>query len=91
MTSLNMAGNGLTGTLPELPDSSVLQNISLSDNHFTGTIPLSMQQKGTFTLFDLSNNKVQQPSLTQAHTHSHTHLHLNTHMSTPHTRTHTLP
>ena len=58
ISSLYMAGNGLTGTLPDLSGSSRLVNVSLSDNHLTGSIPLSMQQKADFAYFDLSNNKV---------------------------------
>lgn len=44
LTTLHVAGNGLTGTvISRLPDHSSLVDLSLSHNQFSGSIPLGVQ------------------------------------------------
>jgi Leucine-rich repeat (LRR) protein len=54
---LHMSGNGLTGTLAQIPDSSKLEYIHIAHNQITSTIPLSYQEH-YFTDLDLSYNKI---------------------------------
>jgi Leucine-rich repeat (LRR) protein len=58
LATLHLSGNGLTGTLPELPAASVhLVDLSLSHNALTGTIPSSLQLRHWDNL-DLSFNRL---------------------------------
>jgi hypothetical protein len=52
-----MAGNGLSGSLPELPLSSAITHIALSNNFISGTIPKSYFDARLYKL-DLSTNKI---------------------------------
>ena len=60
LTTFHAAGNGLQGTLGELPTPQVSQlyDVSLASNRLTGSIPLSWQTSGKFTSLDLSSNKL---------------------------------
>lgn len=53
-----VAGNGLTGRIPELREPSSLEDIGLAHNHISGTIPLSLQEKTGLISLDLSFNEV---------------------------------
>ena len=53
---LSLAGNGIRGSLSELPDTSKLHTIDLSQNRISGSIPLSMQHYICFKELDLSYN-----------------------------------
>lgn len=55
LTTLHLTGNGLTGTIiSRLPDHSVIGDLSLSHNQFSGTIPPNMQ---VVRRVDLSHNQ----------------------------------
>eukprot|EP01038_Epipyxis_sp_PR26KG_P012517 gene12517-16788_t len=61
LTTLHLAGNGLTGTISgSLNNSyiseSVLSDVSLSHNHLTGTIPIEWQLRSWQSALDLSSN-----------------------------------
>eukprot|EP00602_Paraphysomonas_sp_CaronLab_P011046 CAMPEP_0185021922 /NCGR_PEP_ID=MMETSP1103-20130426/4621_1 /TAXON_ID=36769 /ORGANISM="Paraphysomonas bandaiensis, Strain Caron Lab Isolate" /LENGTH=1297 /DNA_ID=CAMNT_0027553721 /DNA_START=274 /DNA_END=4167 /DNA_ORIENTATION=+ len=45
LTSLHLAGTGMTGTLGSIPHSSPLVDLHLEHNHLSGIIPESIQQK----------------------------------------------
>jgi hypothetical protein len=53
---LHLQGNGLRGSLPELPNSSQLRIVVIGSNALTGTIPLSFQLR-KFEQLDLSINR----------------------------------
>jgi hypothetical protein len=52
-----MAGNGLSGTIPELTSPSLV-DIGIAHNYITGRIPLSLQRRGRLRALDLSFNRV---------------------------------
>jgi Leucine-rich repeat (LRR) protein len=56
LSSISLSGNGLTGTLGDIPSRSKLQNVTLSHNQLSGTIPKSFQLH-PFQLLDLSYNR----------------------------------
>lgn len=56
MQVLSMSGNALTGTIRDLSPNSRLINLTLSHNHLSGTIPLTIQS-WPFQFLDLSYNK----------------------------------
>jgi hypothetical protein len=58
LQTLHMAGNGLTGQIPDLPVPASLINVQLGSNALTGTIPLYIQQSGQFTSLGLQHNKL---------------------------------
>jgi Leucine-rich repeat (LRR) protein len=54
---LNLAGNGLSGTIGEVAAMSSLLSLTLSHNYLSGVIPLWLQEKN-MSLLDLSHNKL---------------------------------
>jgi Leucine-rich repeat (LRR) protein len=58
MHTLHLSGNGLIGTLPELPADSILTDVSLANNKIRGTIPDSWQKFGRFTNLALQSNRI---------------------------------
>ena len=55
---LSLAGMGLHGKIPDIKSiSSQLQNLVLSHNHFSGTIP-KLIQKQRWQYLDLSYNRI---------------------------------
>ena len=58
LETLHLAGNVLSGTLPELPSNSSLRSLSLSNNRLIGSVPKSVLMHGKFVFFDISNNKI---------------------------------
>lgn len=59
MTALLLAGNSISGTMPSLEKFSLLENLSLSDNCFTGAIPQSLFEIPSLEYFALYNNNNQ--------------------------------
>jgi Leucine-rich repeat (LRR) protein len=57
LTTLHLSGNGLTGSIPDVPSESYLLDLSLSHNELTGAIPPNMQQRLWFNL-DLAYNRL---------------------------------
>jgi Leucine-rich repeat (LRR) protein len=57
LTTLHLSGNGLTGSIPDVPSESFLLDLSLSHNQLTGTVPPHMQQRKWFNL-DLAYNRL---------------------------------
>ena len=55
LRSFHISGNRFSGEIGGLPVNSVLDELSLSHNHFTGSLPVSIQQK-SYSLFDVSYN-----------------------------------
>lgn len=58
LTQLYADGNGIRSRLAVLPPGSKLQNISLSYNRLSGSIPVSIQTKPDLQLLDLSFNRL---------------------------------
>lgn len=59
MLTLSFAlGNNLVGTIPDIEANFLLNDLSLSNNLLTGSIPSGIQSKGFGTSLDLSNNKL---------------------------------
>ena len=58
IVQVNIAGNGLSSKLYEIPSSSNIRNLSLSYNRLTGTIPLSIQNRTMMRILDLSFNRL---------------------------------
>ncbi len=59
LITLRLSGNGLHGTIGNIPANSNLSYLSLSSNFLSGSIPISMQKRGNeFKLLDLSLNKL---------------------------------
>ena len=58
LEQLYVSGNGIQSKLSELPVTSNLENISLSYNRLSGSIPLSIQQKHDIFMLDLSFNRL---------------------------------
>jgi Leucine-rich repeat (LRR) protein len=59
LKTLHLAGNGFQGTLGYIDHlTSQLDDIGLSSNRLTGSIPLSWQTYGKFVQLDLSSNKL---------------------------------
>jgi Leucine-rich repeat (LRR) protein len=58
LETLQLAGNGMVGSLPNLPVPVNLTNIVLSSNRLVGTIPATIQRKGTFTTLGLQHNRL---------------------------------
>jgi Leucine-rich repeat (LRR) protein len=56
--TLHLSGNGLVGTLPELPEDSILTDISMANNKISGSIPDSWQDFGHFTNLALQSNRI---------------------------------
>lgn len=56
--ALHVMGNGLTGTLGEIPSDSVMTTLDVANNRLGGSIPLSIQTHGTFQQLALSVNKL---------------------------------
>jgi Leucine-rich repeat (LRR) protein len=57
LKSLDLAGNGLSGTIGEMAAMSSLASLTLSHNYLTGVIPTWLQEKELNQL-DLSHNKL---------------------------------
>jgi Leucine-rich repeat (LRR) protein len=57
LSTLQLSGNKLDGTIAELSSNSTLTVLLLSNNALTGTIPLSIQRHA-FESLDLSNNRL---------------------------------
>jgi hypothetical protein len=58
LTLLHMAGNGIGGSLSEIPTDSKLSVLVLASNALTGPIPESMQTSPHLTQLDLSANRL---------------------------------
>jgi Leucine-rich repeat (LRR) protein len=58
LTTLHLSGNGLTGSIPDVPSESYLLDLSLSHNQLTGMVPPHMQQRQWLNL-DLSYNRLE--------------------------------
>jgi Leucine-rich repeat (LRR) protein len=54
---MNLAGNGLSGTIGKVSSMSSLLSLTLSHNYLTGMIPVWLQEKNMSQL-DLSHNKL---------------------------------
>jgi Leucine-rich repeat (LRR) protein len=59
LTTLQMSGNGLKGTIPSVAPPLVLTNLQLSYNAITGTISESLQMRGGFQFLSLQHNKLE--------------------------------
>ena len=57
LQALYLAGNGFTGTIPEVVGAN-LTNLSLAYNHLTATIPNGIQEKTNFQFLDLAFNRL---------------------------------
>lgn len=57
LTMLNLAGNGLTGTIGSISSMKSLQRLTLAHNYLSGIIPRWLQEK-QMNLLDLSHNKI---------------------------------
>jgi Leucine-rich repeat (LRR) protein len=57
LTTLHLSGNGLGGTLGQLPDAGSLNDVSLASNAIVGSIPHSWQV-WPWSNLDLSGNKL---------------------------------
>ncbi len=58
LSFMHLSGNGLTGSIPSLPDYGVLSSLDLSYNKLTGTIPLTLQRSRNLLVLSLKNNKL---------------------------------
>jgi Leucine-rich repeat (LRR) protein len=58
LTYLQLGGNKLVGTIPNMPVVSSLVNLDLSFNTLTGTIPDSIQRSGQFKYLSLQSNRL---------------------------------
>ena len=58
LTVVHFAGNGLKGTVNDLPRNSKLLNLSLAHNHLSGTIPSRLKEAVGMLEVDLSFNKL---------------------------------
>jgi len=59
VSGLDLAGNGLTGTLPEaLGSLQGLQNLDLANNAFTGQVPDTLTTLPALSSLDLSGNEL---------------------------------
>ena len=54
---MNLAGNGLSGTIGRVSSMKSLLNLTLSHNYLSGVIPNWLQEKN-MNLLDLSHNKI---------------------------------
>jgi Leucine-rich repeat (LRR) protein len=54
---LHLLGNGLSGSLADIPEASQLQIVAVGSNRLTGTIPISFQTHN-FNQLDLSINRI---------------------------------
>ena len=57
LTVIHLSGNGLTGTVPNVPLTSRLLNVSISHNRISGTVPHGLRTLPLVEL-DLSYNKL---------------------------------
>jgi hypothetical protein len=57
LRTLHLLGNGLDGSLMDIPSTFALSVLALGSNQLTGTIPVTLQQHG-FTQLDLSINRL---------------------------------
>ena len=57
LETLNLAGNGLKGTISKLSNNS-LSSLTLSHNYLSGTIPSWLLEKNNMKILDLSHNKL---------------------------------
>jgi hypothetical protein len=57
LTTLHLSGNGLAGSIVDLPEDSHLIDLAINSNFLTGTIPSTIQRYGKFIQLGLSNNK----------------------------------
>jgi hypothetical protein len=57
LTALHLSGNGLTGTISDIPVDSSLADLAISSNYLTGSIPASIQHSGNFIQLGLGNNR----------------------------------
>jgi hypothetical protein len=58
LKTLHLAGNALSGTIPDVLLSPSLASIQLGINRLTGTIPLTLQSRGNFSFLGLQHNKL---------------------------------
>jgi Leucine-rich repeat (LRR) protein len=58
LQTLNLAGNGLSGTISNVAEMFSLSSMTLAHNYLSGVIPLWLQVQQNMTLLDLSHNKL---------------------------------
>jgi Leucine-rich repeat (LRR) protein len=58
LTKLQLGGNKLLGTIPEVPISASLVNLDLGFNALTGSIPDNIQRSGQFSYLSLRANRL---------------------------------
>lgn len=56
--TLHASGNGLHGSIPDLPSYQLLSDMDLSFNQLTGTLPANLQRHSILTNLDLQNNRL---------------------------------
>ncbi|XP_047952037.1 receptor-like protein EIX2 [Salvia hispanica] len=56
---LNLSGNQFNGSIPDLRPFPSLTDLDLSENNFTGPIPLSLGQLSELKLLDLTHNSLE--------------------------------
>jgi Leucine-rich repeat (LRR) protein len=58
LTKLQLGGNKLIGTIPNVPVAASLQNLDLSFNALTGSVPETIQRSGQFAYLSLQSNRL---------------------------------
>jgi Leucine-rich repeat (LRR) protein len=58
LTALQLSGNGLKGSIPDVNLSASLTNLQLALNALTGPVPQFIQQSGQFEYLYLQNNRL---------------------------------
>jgi Leucine-rich repeat (LRR) protein len=58
LSTLQLSGNGLRGSIPNVDPVAGLKNLQLALNALTGTIPRYLQESGQFSYLYLQNNKL---------------------------------
>ena len=56
LTQFGLSGNAISSKLSDIPETSLLENVSLSNNRLFGTIPSGIQAHFKFRTLDLSFN-----------------------------------
>lgn len=59
LQNLHASGNGLRGTLGDIPATSTLRVLDVSSNYIVGTVPLTLQSHSSFQQLSLASNKLQ--------------------------------